>query len=468
MTRWPAVDRRTSVFWAAAAGCVGAIGLVLSRWPAEDWRHWLPDLLVGLAFLISGALIAMRPDGGPEGVLVAAVGAAWFVADIVPALAVLHRGLLIHAAVAMPRGTVSTRLSRAVVLAGYASVFLSLWAASPLVPLGLAVGLLMVARGYTGPRHSACLLVAALLVTVSLAQYAAGASVAGAVLLLYEAGLIVVAAGLAAIFMRGTRRSDVMDLVVEMGPQDALADLARRDPMMLEDPALQAAVVAAERVRGANAQLTRRLEEQIAAVDASRRRLLAAQDEERVTLEDRLRHGPAGRLDKVAAELAGLTSQEPVAAERLVVANAQVSAARADLSRISRGLYPDAIADGSLESALHVIAGNCPIPVDVDLGVTRVGPAAAAIVYYVCSEAVANAARHAGATRVSLLVHAGRSGDLAVQVTDDGIGGARLDGGSGLQGLADRVGAAGGSFTISSASSGTTIEARIPALTADA
>ena len=223
-------------------------------------------------------------------------------------------------------------------------------------------------------------------------------------LLLYETGLVVVATVLAVVHARASSLSDVTDLVVEMGPRDALAELTRSDPTVQEDPALQAAVAAADRIRAANARLTRELEDQIAAVDASRRRLLAAQDEERAGLEDRLRRGPAGRLDKVAADLSGQTSSQPEAVARLDAARDQVTAARADLSRIARGLYPAAIADGSLESALHSIAASSPIPVDLDLRVTHVGPDAAAVVYFVCSEAVVNAARHAMANRVTILV----------------------------------------------------------------
>ena len=285
-------------------------------------------------------------------------------------------------------------------------------------------------------------------------------------LLLDEVGLVVVAALLASIFVRSASRSDVMDLVVEMGPRDALADLARRDPTVHEDPALRAAVAAADRLRAANAQLTRELEGQIAAVDASRRRLLAAQDEEREELEDRLRHGPAGRLDKVAADLAGQTSDVPEAVDRLVAARGQVSAARADLSRIARGLYPAAIADGSLESALHSIAASSPIPVRLDLRVARVGPHAAAVVYFVCAEAVVNAARHSQAHRIDVRVERlpvdGSAAEVVVEVVDDGIGGAAQGRGSGLQGLADRVGIAGGTLSLSSGPSGTRIQARVP------
>jgi hypothetical protein len=454
------------ILCAAMVGGLSALVVVLLRWPAAEWRQWLPDLLVGWAFLGSGAFIAGRPRGGREGAVVAAVGAAWFLGDIWPGLGLLHRGVLVHAAAGMPHGRLSTRLGRAVVALGYAGVALSWFDVVPLVPVGLAAALMAVSRSSPAPRRSACLLVGALLATVSLAQFAAGAEVEAAVLLLYETGLVVVAALLAVIFMRASSRSVVMDLVVEMGPRDALADLARRDPTVHEDPALRAAVAAADRLRSANERLTRQLEGQIAAVDASRRRLLATQDEERVALEERLRHGPSGRLDKVAAELAVLSSQDPEAAARLAAAGEHVSAARADLSRIARGLYPDAIADGSLESALHAIAASCPIPVALDLPVTQVGTRAAAVVYFVCSEATANAARHSRATRIGIRVQRGTvqgsDDQILVEVSDDGIGGAALDRGSGLQGLADRVGIAGGTLSVDSGPWGTRIAVRVP------
>ena len=466
MGRW-VVPKGLGVLSAAVAVGFAGVGAVAAQWPWEDWRHWLPDLLVGWAFLASGALIGRRPGGGRQGLLVGAVGAAWFLADVVPEAALLHRAVLIHASVAMPRGRVSSFLGWALVTAGYASVLFASIVGSPLVALVLAGGLLGVARFSPGPRRSACLVVGALLATVALAQAVAAAAVGGvAVLLLYEAGLVAVAAVFVAVFVRASTRADVTDLVVEMGPQDALADLVRRDPTVREDPALGAAVAAADRLRAANAQLTLDLETQIEAVDASRRRVLMAQDAERAALEDRLQHGPAGRLDRVAADLAAQASDMDEASDRLTAARAQVTAARADLSRIAAGLYPAAIADGSLESALHAIAASSPIPVDLDLRVTRVGPGAAAVAYFVCSEAVANAARHSRGTRVAILVQrrpAAESGaEVVIEVSDDGIGGAALERGSGLRGLADRVGIAGGQLSVDSGPSGTRVVARVP------
>src|SRR6188768_351568 len=100
MSRWGVATRRTWIVFAAAVAGVVSAGIVLSVWPLGDWRRWLPDLLAGWAFLVSGALIGGRPGGARQGGLVAGVGAAWFVADVVPQLAVLHWGVLVHAAVA--------------------------------------------------------------------------------------------------------------------------------------------------------------------------------------------------------------------------------------------------------------------------------------------------------------------------------------------------------------------------------
>ena len=465
MGRWVVPRRLGLPFAGVAVGAVGAWA-VAQRWPLEAWRVWLPDLLVGWAFLVSGTLIGRRPGDGRQGLLVAAVGASWFVADVVPQAALLHRAVLIHATVAMPRGRVSGRMGWIVVSAGYADAVLASVVASPVVPLVLAVGLLAVARISAGPRRTACSLVGALLATLALTLFASSGAVGAAVLLVYEVGLVAVAAVLAATVVRDPSRSDVTDLVVEMGPQDALADLAHRDPTVLEDPALATAVAAADRLRAANARLTADLEHRIVAVDESRRRLLAAQDAERAALEDRLQRGPSGRLDRVAAHLASQSSEVTEAQDRLSAARSQLAAARADLLRIARGLYPGAIADGSLESALHSIAASSPIPVELDLRVLRVEPETAAVVYFVCSEAVANAARHSRATQVTILVEQRLSGasraEVVVEVSDDGIGGAAMEQGSGLPGLVDRVGIAGGVLTVDSGPSGTRIAARIP------
>jgi signal transduction histidine kinase len=108
------------------------------------------------------------------------------------------------------------------------------------------------------------------------------------------------------------------------------------------------------------------------------------------------------------------------------------------------------------------LAERAPFPVDVTVPPERFPPATEAAIYFVCSEALANAAKHANASRVT--IHVTRTaGRLTLEVSDDGIGGAELAAGSGLRGLRDRVETLGGHLQLESpAGSGTRILAELP------
>ena len=127
-----------------------------------------------------------------------------------------------------------------------------------------------------------------------------------------------------------------------------------------------------------------------------------------------------------------------------------------------RGVHPPVLSDRGLDAALSGLAALCPVPVTVEVELSRRPPAAVeAIAYFVVSEALANVAKHSHAKRASVVVRTeGQS--LRVFVRDDGQGGARPDG-AGLMGLADRVGAVDGRFAVNSPPGGpTTIEAELP------
>ena len=426
----------------------------------------MPDLAVGWAFLASGHVIGDRRDGWRQGVLVAAVGVAWFLADLVPDLTFLYRAVLCHAALAMPRGRVASAPGRVVVMAGYAVSVVPALAANEVVALALAGAVVLVSWWAGGVAREAGLVVGALLGLVAVAHLVAPDRADSNLLLVYGAALIGVALALAMMHEPAARGMGVTDLVVEMGPQDALADLGRRDPTVRDDPAFVAAVVAADRLLAANTRLTADLQRSIDDVAASRSRVVTAQDTQRAALEDRLQRGPAGRLDHVAAVLATQSSDVTGAAEGLGAARLLVGQARADLTRIAQGLYPAAVADGSLESGLHSIAADSPVPVDLDLQVTRVAPQVAATAFFVAAEAVANAVRHAAPSRLSISVRRMDDypgGQMCVEVIDDGGGGADPTAGTGLLGLADRVAAAGGQLEVDSVPGrGTRVTAWLP------
>lgn len=446
---------------------IGGLVIVWWAWGIDAPGAWVPDVAVGWAFLAAGFVIGGRRDGRRQGGLVAAVGVAWFLGDLVPDLTLLYRGVLCHAALAMPRGRVGAPAGRVVVVSGYAVSVVPALAANQVLALALAGAVFLVAWRSGGAGREAGVVVGGLLGLVAGVHLVAPDRADESLLVVYEVTLIGVALALGMIHEPSARGMGVTDLVVELGPQDALADLARRDPTVRDDPAFVVAVAAADRLLAANSRLTADLARSIEEVAASRRRLLAAQDSQRAALEDQLNRGPGGRLDHVAAILATQSSGVPSSGEELAAAAALVEQARADLVRIAQGLYPAAVADGSLESGLHAIAATSPIPVDLDLQVTRVSARVAATVYFVCSEAVANAVRHASPTHISIVVR--REGAQApgpairVEVADDGRGGADPASGSGLLGLADRVATAGGQLVIDSPPrAGTRVTAVLP------
>ena len=137
---------------------------------------------------------------------------------------------------------------------------------------------------------------------------------------------------------------------------------------------------------------------------------------------------------------------------------AELGSAVAELRQIAHGLRPSSLDDG-LPAALSNLVRSVPMTVDMDVDDGPLPDAVATTAYYVASEAITNAVKHAEATRIVLQV-VRRDGQLLVRVTDDGRGGARLGVRSGLR---DRVAALGGSLTVASPDGhGTEVEAALP------
>ena len=131
-------------------------------------------------------------------------------------------------------------------------------------------------------------------------------------------------------------------------------------------------------------------------------------------------------------------------------------AAVEELVALGRGLYPPALARTDLPAALREVAARLSVPVELDVRgePDELRESHRAAVWFVCSEALTNIVRHANATRVAIRLNAG-VGETEIEVTDDRVGGASLE--RGLRGLADRVEALGGSFTLSSPRGGPTV-----------
>ena len=202
---------------------------------------------------------------------------------------------------------------------------------------------------------------------------------------------------------------------------------------------------------------------------ASRRRLVAAQDAERRRLERNIHDGAQQQLValQVKQRLADSMIERDPAKARELMTQLQADAAEAldDLRDLARGIYPPLLADKGLGTALESQARKSPVPVTVQSdSVGRYPQDVEAAVYFCALEALNNLAKYAraSAARVSL---SQADGALTFAVSDDGVGFRLGDasGGTGLQGMADRLAAIGGSLEIrSTPGEGTTILGRVP------
>jgi signal transduction histidine kinase len=187
---------------------------------------------------------------------------------------------------------------------------------------------------------------------------------------------------------------------------------------------------------------------------ASRARLLAASDEARRRFERDLHDGVQQRLVSLALELRAAEAIAPPDHEELAAQLASVADGLAgaldDLRELSRGIHPAILSEGGLTPALKALARRSAVPVQLDAVIDdRLPERAEVAAYYVVSEALTNAAKHAEASAVQVAARVD-DGRLELRIDDDGVGGADPGRGSGLTGLADRVEALGGTVWITS------------------
>jgi signal transduction histidine kinase len=205
-----------------------------------------------------------------------------------------------------------------------------------------------------------------------------------------------------------------------------------------------------------------------AEVAASRARIVAASDETRRRIERDLHDGVQQRLVTQALMLSGIRDRVPadVRAEVDEVRD-ELAATRQELRDLCQGVHPAILVEVGLGAAIRALARRSPLPVRVHLRADGRLPSSCEITaYYVAAEAFTNAAKHAGASAVDIVIEEA-GGTLTVQVRDDGAGGADASRGSGLTGLRDRVEAVGGSMTVDSpAGAGTVLTVLLP-VTAD-
>ena len=243
--------------------------------------------------------------------------------------------------------------------------------------------------------------------------------------------------------------------------------------MLLHDPALEynsglvQSVCAAAGLALENERLQAELRARLVELGASRGRLVEATDAERRRIERNLHDGTQQRLVSIAMSLGLLESklapEEGGAAPIVREARTALAAALEELRELTQGIHPTLLVERGLPVALEELCRRAGLPahLKVDLEV-RLPDQVETAAYYFASEAISNAVKHSHGNEIRV----GASYDghaLTVEIADDGIGGAAIGPGSGLRGLADRVEALGGQFTVSSPPGrGTQLTAVIP------
>jgi signal transduction histidine kinase len=235
-----------------------------------------------------------------------------------------------------------------------------------------------------------------------------------------------------------------------------------------EDPGLVEAAGSAARLALEKEQLQAEVRASLEEVRASRIRIQQAADSERRRLERDIHDGAQQRLValgvalRLARDRASVRGDQALAGD-LDGAAGQLKQALSELRDLAQGIHPAVLTRAGIGPALRVLAEVSPIPVEISASPPeRYSDDVEAAVYFVVSEALANAAKHSGAKRVDVSVrHVGTS--LLVDVRDDGAGGATPVFGSGLTGMTDRVAVLGGVVKVTSPpGAGTVVHAEIP------
>jgi signal transduction histidine kinase len=239
---------------------------------------------------------------------------------------------------------------------------------------------------------------------------------------------------------------------------------AVHDRALSEQPNLLESVIAAAGLAIEVARLRVEVRRQLAEVEASRARIVTVGYEERRRLERDLHDGAQQRLVSIGLSLREIQHQLPPelpAATELDASVGELSEAIDELRELARGVRPAGLDDG-LAPALRELAARSSLRTRVDATDERFPDSLETAAYFVASEALANAAKHARASAASVSA-VRRDGRLMVCVRDDGVGGAQPSAGSGLLGMSDRVAALGGTVNVDSPrGGGTTVTAALP------
>lgn len=429
----------------------------------------LMDVAAGIALVMVGGL-GWRRCRGTSAFALAAAG-AWFVAGVVPELAPLHRPLLVHSVLALPRHRAAGVASRALLAVVWVGVVLPP-VAQPWVSLVTGALCLVTAwrlrtdaRPAAGPAAAAAarsLLVLAVGVVLPVVERAmwpqydeVGLPIATYLLAVIVCSLLMVRW----IVDRGLQETNAVIELADRTPGEALIEL-RALGAAEGDPRRGHALMAAVALLEDNARLHRELAERIEQVRSSRARLLETAVVERRRLEMLLERGALTYLRELEACLKS-TESFARAEPRAIACLKEVGRTREDVELLARGLHPRTLVEQGLAPALDELCTRSPVPVELHAPAHRFTEIVEMTVWYACAECLANAWKYAHATQVVLRVQESEAGVTAT-ISDDGVGGAALSPGGGLMGLADRLAAVDGRLDITSSAAGTDVTVWVP------
>jgi signal transduction histidine kinase len=237
---------------------------------------------------------------------------------------------------------------------------------------------------------------------------------------------------------------------------------------LLDEPSLVRAASAAARLAIDNERLHAEVRAKLEEVQASRARIVEAEDAERKRVERNLHDGAQQRLVTLSLAVGLLKEHldhngDSLRAAEVDRISRELRLALEELRELARGIHPAILTEEGLPAAVGSLADRSPVPVSVEDGsIGRLPEAVEATAYFVVAEALTNLAKYAHASRASVRLN--RQGNrLQVEVADDGSGGADVGAGSGLRGLEDRVAALGGALSVESRpGAGTRVQAEIP------
>ena len=258
----------------------------------------------------------------------------------------------------------------------------------------------------------------------------------------------------------GVQFGDEFPINVDTLPEALACSLDRRSLLLAFLPWILGLLAAAHAFTVRNL-LGRRSAERVAELTQQRTEAVDAAVSERRRIERDLHDGAQQRLTALAIDLGRARAKldsDPEGARALVEqAHEDSKQALAELRNLARGIHPAILTDRGLDAALSALAARSPIPVEISVDLdARPSVAIESTAYFVVAEALTNATKHAAATRLEVRITR-EEGVVVVEVEDNGVGGARIEPGGGLEGLTTRAATVDGTLTVSSPAGGPTI-----------